>query len=165
MAMESSAVWTDFLVASAGATSALTGLVFVALSINLARILELPGVVWRGGETILLLAAGLMGSLVALIPGLEKPQLGGLLFALWLPTWGVPTVVQIRAVRRRQFYRAHLAVMRFVLHQSATLPLLFASLSLGGLLPGGLYWLAGALLMCLAVGMVNAWVLLVEIVR
>ncbi len=55
--------------------------------------------------------------------------------------------------------------MRFSLHQAATLPLLFAALSLGGVLRGGLYWLAAALLMSLVVGMFNAWVLLVEIVR
>jgi hypothetical protein len=163
--MEGSAGWTDFLVASAGATGALAGLVFVALSINLARILELPGVVWRGGETILLLAAGLMGSLIALVPGLPTPELAVLLLVLWLPTWGVPTVIQIQAIRRKQYYRAHFALLRFVLHQAATLPFLFAALSLERLMPGGLYWLAAALLMCLAVGMLNAWVLLVEIVR
>jgi hypothetical protein len=163
--MEGSAGWTDFLVASAGATGAFAGLVFVALSINLARILELPGVVWRGGETILLLAAGLMGSLIALVPGLPTPELGLLLFVLWLPTWGVPTVIQIQAIRHKQYYRAHFALLRFVLHQAATLPFLFAALSLERLMPGGLYWLAAALLMCLGVGMLNAWVLLVEIVR
>ena len=163
--MEGSAGWTDFLVASAGATGALAGLAFVALSINLARILELPGVVWRGGETLLLLAAGLMGSLMALVPGLPARELGVLLFVLWLPTWGAPTFIQIQAVRRKQYYRARYALMRFVLHQAATLPFLFAALSLEGLMPGGLYWLAAALLMCLGVGMLNAWVLLVEILR
>jgi hypothetical protein len=54
--MEGAASWTDFLVAAAGATAALVGLVFVGLSINLKRILALPGVSGRAAETVLLLA-------------------------------------------------------------------------------------------------------------
>src|SRR5271154_7159580 len=118
--MEGNAGWTDFLVAAAGATGALAGLVFVALSINLARILELPGVAGRAAETILVLASGLIAALLALIPGQAPLELGVLLFALWLPTWGVPTAIQIQAIRHGKFYRARYALMRFSLHQAAT---------------------------------------------
>ena len=49
--------WSNFLVAVAGAAGALAGRVFVSLSINLARILALPGVTGRAAETLILLAA------------------------------------------------------------------------------------------------------------
>jgi hypothetical protein len=52
-------------VASAGTPGALAGLVFVGLSITLGRILQLPGIPGRAGETILLLAAALVGTLLA----------------------------------------------------------------------------------------------------
>jgi hypothetical protein len=40
-----------------------------------------------------------------------------------------------------------------------------ASLSLLGLIAGGIYWLALGIILALAVGLQNAWVLLVEILR
>src|ERR1700728_4385051 len=140
--MENSAGWMDFLLASAGATAALAGLVFVALSINLGKILALGGVTERASETILLLASGLVGSLAALIPHETRPQLGLWLLILWCPTWLVPTIVQISDFAKRRYYRAYQAVIRFFLFQSATVPLLLASLSLRGYLDGGLLSLA-----------------------
>jgi modulator of FtsH protease len=163
--MDGVAGWTDFLVAAAGASGALVGLVFVALSINLGRILALPGVSGRAAETILLLASGLLATLVALIPGLSQQQLGLLFLALWLPTWGAPTVHQLQALRRRQYHRLQLALLRFTLYQLASIPLLLAALSLRGCLQGGLYWLALGLILSLMVTLFNAWVLLVEILR
>jgi hypothetical protein len=163
--MESSAGWSDFFVASAGATAALAGLVFVALSINLGKILALGGVTERAGETILLLASGLIGSLAALIPHETPSQLGLWLLILWCPTWIVPTIIQIRDFAKRRYYRAYQAVIRFFLFQSATVPLLMAGLSLRGHLDGGLLWLAFGLIVSLIVALYNAWVLLVEIMR
>jgi hypothetical protein len=165
--METSIIagWTDFLVAAAGATAALAGLVFVAVSINLERILKLPGVTGRAGETLILLAGALVNTLVALIPGESPAQLGLLLLIVGLLTWGAPTVIQIQAFRKHQFYSVKSTVVRCVSSQIATLPAPLAGLSLLGYLPGGLSWLGAFVVLSLVVGLLNAWVLLVEILR
>jgi modulator of FtsH protease len=164
-AVTTSAAWTDFLVAAAGATAALAGLVFVALSINLTRIIALPGVAGRAGESIIILAGALIGALLALIPGVPPARLGPLFALLWLPVWGVPTAIQIQALRRRNYYRLRYALVRFLLYQATTLPLLLTALSLAGYLAGGLLWFAIMVLLSLVVALLNAWVLLVEILR
>lgn len=157
--------WSEFFVASAGAAGALAGLVFVTLSINLARIIELPGVTGRAAETILLLAGCLAGSLVALVPYLTKEQLGGWLLAVAAPMWFAPMVIQAQAVRRRTYHRPQLLLLRAVSHQVATLPCVLAGLALVGLLPGGIAWFAFAVVASMLVALFNSWVLLVEIMR
>jgi hypothetical protein len=163
--MEGPIGWTDFLVAAAGATGALVGLVFIGLSINLTRILALPGVSGRAAETVLLLGSALIGSLLALIPGLSRPELGLLLCLVWVPTWGAPTVHQIQHMWQRQFYKFPLALLRFVLYQAATAPMLLAGLSLRQELGSGMLWFALGVLLSLIVSLLNAWVLLIEILR
>jgi modulator of FtsH protease len=155
--------WSDFLVATSGTAGALAGLVFVALSINLGRILQLPGIPGRAAETIVLLAAALIGALLALVPGQPAPRLGLVLLLLWLPAWGLPTALQITDLLRRRYLRYN--VLRFMLYQAATLPLLLAGLSLRGFLSGGLGWFALAVILSITVALLNAWVLLVEILR
>jgi len=161
--MSEAAHWSDFLVATAGTAGALAGLLFVALSINLARILELPGISGRAGETILLLAAVLVGALLALVPGQPPVRLGMTFVLLWLLTWAEPTLRQLKELARREYRRYTL--VRLVLYQLATVPLLLAGLSLLGQLAGGLQWFALAVVLSILVALLNAWVLLVEILR
>jgi modulator of FtsH protease len=157
--------WGDFLEVAAGADGALAGLLFVALSINLDRIVKLPGLAGRAGETLLLLAGSLVMTLVALIPHESLRLAGVLVLLVGLVVWGVPTVLQIRAWDRRRYYTRGIAVVRFLSYQVATLPAVIAGLAVLGLVPGGLHWLGAFVVLALVVAMTNAWVLLVEIVR
>jgi hypothetical protein len=165
--MEPSAIadWSNFLVTAAGAASALAGLVFVSLSINLARIIELPGVAGRAAETIILLAGTLAGTLLALIPHLSPERLGAILLVVTLSTWLGPILIQARSVRAHTYHRPSLAILRAVLHQAATLPGVLAGLSLCGLISGGIAWFAAGVIACMLVAIFNAWILLVEILR
>ena len=58
----SAAEWESLFVAEAGASAALAGLLFVALSINLERILKGSGLPGRAGEAIVLLLTVLVVS-------------------------------------------------------------------------------------------------------
>ncbi len=66
--------WSDLFVATAGASAALAGLVFVAVSINIERILKFSGLPERALETVLLLLGVLLVSVVGLIPGQSRAR-------------------------------------------------------------------------------------------
>ena len=69
----SAAEWESLFVAEAGASAALAGLLFVALSINLERILKGSGLPGRAGEAIVLLLTVLVVSTFGLVPG-QSPR-------------------------------------------------------------------------------------------
>src|SRR5438128_7015144 len=60
--------WENFLVAQVGASAALAGLVFVGVSINLARILSISGLPESALEALVLLLAVLVLSSLLLMP-------------------------------------------------------------------------------------------------
>ena len=62
--------------AAAGASAALTGLLLVAISINLDRILQGRGLPGRAGEAMVLLVAVLVVSMLGLVPGQSPTMLG-----------------------------------------------------------------------------------------
>ena len=61
--------WTDLFVAAAGASAALAGLIFVAVSINVDRILALPGIPNRALQALVQLIAIVILSILMLAPG------------------------------------------------------------------------------------------------
>jgi hypothetical protein len=88
--------WSDFFVAVAGASAALAGLVFVAVSINVDRILGLPGLPDRALATVMLLLSVVLVSLLALIPGQSRGALAAELLVVGL----VFTALIIELTRR-----------------------------------------------------------------
>ena len=68
--------WHDLYVATASATAALTGLLFVAVSLNIERILKFEGLPERAMQTLVMLLTPLIVSILGLIPGQTKRRSG-----------------------------------------------------------------------------------------
>lgn len=63
------ASWVNLYLAIAGATAALLGLLFVAVSINLEQVLRRPHLPLRAAETMAVLLALLATAVFVLVPG------------------------------------------------------------------------------------------------
>lgn len=156
--------WHDLFIAVAGASAALAGLVFVAVSINIERILKFPGLPERALETVMLLLAALLVSIVALIPdqsnvalGLELLLVSGLIAAVIVRQ---PTMISVSAGDPRSWL-----LSRWMVRLIGTVPLLVGSISVLFESGGGLYWIAAGIVFAISGAVANAWVLLVEILR
>ena len=156
--------WSDLFVATAGASAALAGLVFVAVSINIERILKFEGLPERALETLLLLLGVLLVSLVGLIPGQSHAALGAeLLFvalAIGVVVWRLPTKSSDPSGDVRSRVRA-----RWALRVTALVPLLVGGAGVLLEAGGGLYWIAAGIVFAFVAAVASAWVLLVEILR
>ena len=159
----SSPEWHDLFVATAGACAALTGLVFVAVSVNIERILKFPGLPERALQTLGLLLGALVLSIVGLIPAQTSTALGIelLLVACALTAGVVRTLMRtVPGGRAYQPLSLHLVIVL-----PATVPALIGAVSVLATTGGGLYWIVGAIVGAILGASVNAWVLLVEILR
>lgn len=155
--------WTDLFVASAGASAALTGLLFVAVSVNIQDILKYEGLPARALQTLLLLLSAVVISLVGLIPGQSTTALGAELLGVALAFGGWILTLAARALEpTREYVRP---LFHFGLVVPGTVPLIVGAVSLLAQSGGGLYWIVGGVVGALLCASVNAWVLLVEILR
>ncbi len=157
--------WSDLFVATAGASAALAGLVFVAISINIDRILKLEGIPERGLETVVLLVTVLVVSVIGLIPGQGHVALGlELLVLALLLGGGLARLPAIRAGSGDPQAPSWL-VGRWTSRYGGALLLAIGSLSILATTGGGLYWIVAAIVLATIGAVANAWVLLVEILR
>jgi hypothetical protein len=160
--------WAGFLAVAAGVAATLTGLIFVAMSINLARILEFPGLPEFAAETIVQLLGAMLISLVALVPGQSALVLGVELAVAGAILWILETRLQLRSLKRLRALKdngRHRPIISIVLAQLAAVPFVLAGITLVLGTLGGLYWLVPGLIFSMTIGVATAWALLVEIQR
>jgi hypothetical protein len=141
--------WQDFYVMLGGANAALTGLVFVALSIHLKEVLEHPQLRPRAVITLTVLTTQIVIAAIVLVP--QSAQLMG------AEIFGVNATFLVVDLRQRVSSGVSAArLVSFairILYISAALSLIFG-------VGGGFYILAVAVIVTLGRTMANAWALL-----
>lgn len=152
--------WDDFFVAQVGASAALAGLLFVAVSINLGHILKYPHLPMRAIEALTTLLCVLVVGTWALVPGQSAVALGLEIFATGLAAWVIQTVGLINT--RKSGYES---ATRIFFNQIPPVPFIVAGLAIAHGSAGGIYWTVPGTLLSILCGVYCAWILLVEIQR
>lgn len=163
--VEIAPAWANFFGAEVGAAAALSGLIIVAISINLQRILSFPQLPGRAAEMLILLVGALLACSFALMPGQPLKLLGGEILGAGLFMTAAPLVIQARQLPVMKTQPLRWWVWRHLVGLCAALPVLIGGCYLVGGASGGLYWLAAGVLVTFAATVWNAWVLLIEILR
>ncbi len=155
--------WANFFVAEVGASAALTGLIVVAISVNLSKILSYPHLPRRAAEPLVMLVGALVITSVGLVPGqpflafgLETLVVGAVMLA-------VPLTMQLRSTPSGVDPRKR--AVRALISAAGGLPIIVAGFLLVSGSEAGLYWMAAGVIVSLMAGVFNAWVLLIEILR
>jgi hypothetical protein len=161
--------WHDLFIAAAGAAAALSGLIFVAVSINLRDIFaeeKKIGASYLTGRALESLVALLIVLGISL-EGLDS-SIGRTAFAAVLLFCAAASAVS--PVRQISAYRSsHVKPTAYSLRLFLTLLLVatyvVAGVTLLAQVGGGLHWLPLAFILAVTIAASNAWILLVEVLR
>ncbi len=157
--------WTDFFLSQVGASASLAGLLFVAISINMKRIVAIPSLPSAALRALSFFVGVFIVSSVMLIPGQANLVLGSELLATAVGVSFVISWLSFRMIRlSEQQYRggsglglaAALAISSFYV-AGASFVLAGASI--------GPYLLVPPALASILLAVMDSWVLLVEINR
>ncbi len=157
--------WNDFFVATAGAAAALTGLIFVGISVNLSRILSYQTLPVRASLSLILLVSILLFSLLLLIPKESTTTIGYFVTLLGLIVWIVISRSDIKVYRQTDIKYKRLFLFNLLLDQLAILPYIVGGLSFLFVGEVGFCWISVAFLISFIKAVSDAWVLLIEILR
>jgi hypothetical protein len=161
--------WGDLFVAAAGAGAVLTGLIFVAVSVNVGAILEADResgenfLTGRALEALVALLNVMVISIVALTPTIPRGVLGAFILLVAAES----AVSPFRATRAglSQLRGQRAGATRVIAAFSLTGSLALAGITLVVGHGGGLFWFPVAFVLAIFIAAVNGWVLLVEVLR
>jgi len=157
--------WANFFVAEVGASAALAGLVVVAISINLPRILSFPQLPARAAESLMMLTGALMLASFGLMPGQAIAVFGAEILAIGVATLSISLYNQLQSLPSVESLTPPKKLVRAIVTVATTFPVVIGGIMLMFGFDSGLYWAAAGLLISLAAGIWNAWILLIEIMR
>jgi hypothetical protein len=157
--------WHDLFMAAAGSAAALTGLIFVGVSINLGKILAFPSLPNRALLSLVFLMTILVLSIFFLVPGQHPRALGVETLCTSLLTWAIVISLDLRnySSTKPEFRKQYLT--NVIINQLAILPFFVAGFLISFSNEQGMFWMVPGILLCFAKGVLDAWVLLIEINR
>jgi modulator of FtsH protease len=161
----STADWGGFGTTAATAAATLTGLLFIAVSLNLRQILDngpLPG---RAAQTLIFFVIPLIFALLLVVPAQAAAALGAELIATGVLAGAMALVIDYRSGRSEYEPGWSRPLTRVVPMAVSCACIIVAGVTLVAGAGGGLYWLVPAAILAIVAGLVNTWVLLVEIMR
>jgi modulator of FtsH protease len=154
--------WHDFAAGLASASAALTGLVFVAVSIHLRAVLADSVHQRRAESTFISLLVVLGAALLLLLPGLTANVYGAasivIAALMFLRATRSASVLKVGEVGREPWFTWSAAIASYVCLLVGGVGLLTRS-------AGGLYVIAAALVLIAARAMIIVWVLFVSLGR
>jgi hypothetical protein len=156
--------WGDFFIAQVGASAALAGLIFVAVSLNLTKVLALSHLPTRAFQALMVLMEILVISSLALVPQ-PLPWFGGETILISLPIWITVIVFDMRTLRIAGKEYRRRSIQRMAISQAAALLFFIGAVATLAFGLAGVYWLAPAIICSYLIALLDAWVLLVEINR
>lgn len=157
--------WSNFFVAQAGASAALTGLIFVGISISLNELIKFPHLLLRAAATLVVLLSVLVTSSLLLAPVQSIRTAGIEVLAVGVASLLITFSLGLSGVRRAAPEFRRFALISLSMMLCATIPLVIAGIVMLTQGDSGLYWLLPAFTVAFVVALVDGWILLVEIHR
>jgi hypothetical protein len=152
------AAWSNYGVAIVSGAAALTGLLFVAVSVNSAWFWSSKAIRGRAGQALVLFIIPLVTGLLLLVPGQSTTALGIEIVVVGLVSGRTLLALGTEPVKDEP--RSIALVDRLSPREVTTAVVIIAGASLIVGHFGGLYWLLGAHIGALITGLLNAWVFL-----
>ncbi len=157
--------WDDYFSATASSAAALTGLIFVGVSISLAKILSIATLPNRALISLVLLLTILISSILFLVPQQTQASTGVEILMLGIIVWVFISILDIQIFRLKESVYKRLYVINMIIDQIAVIPYLIGGFKILSIDDKGIYWIVPAIIFSIIKAVLDAWVLLIEINR